>query len=59
VTTIPCHTRCAAASNDYCPDTLWLPRRADRALYLAKACGRNRVETLSETDPEPVELALA
>jgi diguanylate cyclase (GGDEF)-like protein len=36
-----------------------LLRGADRALYLAKSRGRNRVETLSSTDPEPVELALA
>jgi diguanylate cyclase (GGDEF)-like protein len=36
-----------------------LMRGADRALYLAKSRGRNRVETLDSTDPEPVELALA
>jgi diguanylate cyclase (GGDEF)-like protein len=36
-----------------------LLRGADRALYLAKSRGRNRVETLDSTDPEPVELALA
>ena len=36
-----------------------LMRGADRALYLAKSRGRNRVETLDSSDPEPVELALA
>jgi diguanylate cyclase (GGDEF)-like protein len=43
----------AAIPEDAAEPTLLL-RAVDRALYLAKAQGRNRVETLSSTDSEPL-----
>jgi diguanylate cyclase (GGDEF)-like protein len=49
----------AAAIPEDAAEPALLLRGADRALYLAKARGRNRVETLVPTDSEPVELTLA
>jgi len=44
----------AAAIPDDAAEPALLLRAVDRALYLAKARGRNRVETLASTDMEPL-----